>query len=139
MDTHLDRRLAIRDSKELGWVLSEIRHVRGNTQQEVSNGVGMDRTQLAHLEAGRHGRYLTNLLAVLHQLGATLVIEWSVPVQDQEGGTDSPQPRAGLPSASARLTEVERQTKAMQRALAPITAKIEELRTARDQGASTDR
>ncbi len=78
MNTFDQRRAEIKSSQSLGWVLAELRAVTGETQQQTADAVGLDRSQLAHLEAGRSGRYLANLLEVLNHLGANLVVEWEV-------------------------------------------------------------
>lgn len=84
MTTH---RRTIRDAKSLGAALAQVRTQRNATQTETAAAVGLDRSQLAHLEAGRSGRFLANVLAVLTRLDARIVIEWSVP-QDENGVSD---------------------------------------------------
>ena len=61
---------------ELGTVISELRALRRKTQFEVASALSIDRSQLAHLEGGRSGRYLAHLLNILEHLGAELQIHW---------------------------------------------------------------
>jgi transcriptional regulator with XRE-family HTH domain len=156
MDTSLERRAVISDATQLGWVLSEIRAIRGRAQRDTANAVGMDRTQLAHLEAGRSGRYLANLLELLDHLGGTLVVEWKVPARTSDSAESTEAstrpaseseptatsmrvaPRAkairsfGKSNANMEATQemsqnVAKQIEAMQRAMAPTRALIEEI------------
>ena len=155
MDTIVARRAVIRDAAQLGWVLSELRAVNGSTQQRTADAVGMDRTQIAHLEAGRSGRYLTNLLEVLDHLGGSFVIEWNLPhpsAQTDELIPDGVADTSTLPVAGGRdrslkvqsvdsialtpaVSEAVRrsiepalaQAEAMRRALAPMLAQMEEM------------
>jgi transcriptional regulator with XRE-family HTH domain len=156
MDTSVQRRVDVRAADQLGWVLSEIRGVRGATQQATADAVGMDRTQLAHLEAGRSGRYLANLLDLLGHLGASLVVEWNVPVDASKAAqsdetvtnpkTASLLPRtseqiqtAGVRSGTHRLSnDAAGQSEAMRRALAPTLAMIEALNPAIDVTATAE-
>jgi transcriptional regulator with XRE-family HTH domain len=66
----------IQNPEELGVVIAELRSLRRKTQFEVSSALGIDRSQLAHLEGGRSGRYLAHLLNILEHLGAELQIQW---------------------------------------------------------------
>lgn len=77
-----DRRVVLRSSADLGFALGEIRVDRERTQAHVAASVGMDRSQLAHLEAGRKGRFLDNLLALVGELDAQITIAWSVPERE---------------------------------------------------------
>jgi transcriptional regulator with XRE-family HTH domain len=70
------RQCQIRTPDELGNVISELRSHRRKTQFEVASALGIDRSQLAHLEGGRSGRYLAHLLNILDHLGAELRIYW---------------------------------------------------------------
>jgi transcriptional regulator with XRE-family HTH domain len=66
----------IHTPSELGNVISELRSSRRKTQFEVASALAIDRSQLAHLEGGRSGRYLAHLLNILDHLGAELQIHW---------------------------------------------------------------
>jgi transcriptional regulator with XRE-family HTH domain len=79
---------------ELGSAISELRSLRRKTQSEVATALSVDRSQLAHLEGGRSGRYLAHLLNILDFLGAELHIHWKV----DPAGTKAP--LASRPSTS---------------------------------------
>jgi transcriptional regulator with XRE-family HTH domain len=70
------RQRQIRTPDELGTVISELRSHRRKTQFELASALGIDRSQLAHLEGGRSGRYLAHLLNIVDHLGAELQIYW---------------------------------------------------------------
>jgi transcriptional regulator with XRE-family HTH domain len=92
----------IHSPEELGAVISELRSLRRKTQFEVSAALSIDRSQLAHLEGGRSGRYLAHLLDILNHLGAELQIHW--PTQD---GSSSPAPTRA-PKLSSQAKEAKR-------------------------------
>lgn len=75
MATH---RWTLREPRDLGAALAEVRMQRGRTQTDTAAAAELDRTQLAHLETGRSGRFLANVFAVLRSLDARITIEWSV-------------------------------------------------------------
>jgi transcriptional regulator with XRE-family HTH domain len=131
MDTASVRKAVIRDAASLGWVLSELRGINGATQQRTAEAVGMDRTQIAHLEAGRSGRYLTNLLDLLDHLGGTLVVEWTLQQRSSlEVESNPSSPVASTEETRSALAPVRAQTEAMQRALAPVRAQTEAMQRA---------
>ena len=72
-----ERTTVLRSASDLGFALAEIRSDSDRTQAQVAESVGMDRSQLAHLEAGRTGRFLDNVLMLLGELGAEITIRWS--------------------------------------------------------------
>jgi transcriptional regulator with XRE-family HTH domain len=84
---------------ELGSVISELRSHRRKTQFEVASALAIDRSQLAHLEGGRSGRYLAHLLNILDHLGAELQVHWPSEAADQQPGQPANQPaHQGAPS-----------------------------------------
>lgn len=85
----------IRTPDELGNVISELRSLRRKTQFEVASALGIDRSQLAHLEGGRSGRYLAHLLNILEHLGADLQIHWPT--------NDAANPAAVVPLSKPKL------------------------------------
>ena len=87
MATNPTRTVSLRSAADLGFALAEIRSDRDRTQAQVAQSVGMDRSQLAHLEAGRTGRFLDNVLVLLADLGAEVTIRWSISDPDVEGTT----------------------------------------------------
>ncbi len=93
-----ERERAVRTPKEFGEALSEVRAHRNSTQAEVANLAGIDRSQLAHMEGGRAGRYLENVFAILGHLGAVMSISWNV---------DPPDPEESEPILVAQSTEHE--------------------------------
>lgn len=107
MPTNATRTVTLRSAADLGFALAEIRSDRGRTQAQVAQSVGMDRSQLAHLEAGRTGRFLDNVLVPLAELGAEVTIRWSISDPDVE---ETPTVTAALaaPSTAARLAPVRR-------------------------------
>jgi transcriptional regulator with XRE-family HTH domain len=91
----------IHSPEELGSVISELRSLRRKTQFEVSAALSIDRSQLAHLEGGRSGRYLAHLLDILSHLGAELQIHWPTP-----HGSSSP-----APTRAPKVTSQPREAK----------------------------
>ncbi len=99
----------IHSPSELGSAISELRSNRRKTQFEVASALAIDRSQLAHLEGGRSGRYLAHLLNILDHLGAELQIHWSGDPASQPGpmvsNDDAPnQPGTQAKEASADPT-----------------------------------
>jgi transcriptional regulator with XRE-family HTH domain len=84
------QRRHIHTPDELGAVISELRTLRRKTQFEVSAALSIDRSQLAHLEGGRSGRYLAHLLDILDHLGAELQIHWPTPAGSSSAGSTRP-------------------------------------------------
>ena len=142
-----ERTVVLRSASDLGFALAEIRSDRDRTQAQVAKSVGMDRSQLAHLEAGRTGRFLDNVLMLLGELGAEITIRWSISdtnvdetntetaaVSGQSGGArlapvggnqvvpqSSGEPTTRQIEPRTRLGEqFRRQQEAMERVLAPI-------------------
>ena len=157
MATNPTRTVSLRSAADLGFALAEIRSDRDRTQAQVAQSVGMDRSQLAHLEAGRTGRFLDNVLVLLAELGAEVTIRWSISDPEVEETTTV---TAALPAppTAARLAPVRRnrvvppsigesttrpveprnrlgeqfrrQQEAMERALAPIRRQAEAMERA---------
>ena len=75
-----DQERQVTTPSELGAALAELRTQRRKTQFELSTSLGIDRSQLAHLEGGRSGRFLAHLLNILDHLGAELRIHWPAEV-----------------------------------------------------------
>ncbi len=86
---------------ELGNAISELRSLRRKTQFEVASALTIDRSQLAHLEGGRSGRYLAHLLNILDHLGAELRIQWPADLSDTASISNS---LGSASSASAPAT-----------------------------------
>ncbi len=84
------RTVVLRSSSDLGFALREIRGDRGRTQAHVSASIGLDRSQLAHMEAGRSGRFVANLLAILDELGAQVSLSWAIADGDARSNVDDP-------------------------------------------------
>lgn len=107
MTTNPTRTVTLRSAADLGFALAEIRSDRDRTQAQVAQSVGMDRSQLAHLEAGRTGRFLDNVLVLLAELGAEVTIRWSISDPDVE---ETMTVTAALPAppTAARLAPVRR-------------------------------
>jgi transcriptional regulator with XRE-family HTH domain len=84
----------------LGAVISELRSLRRKTQFEVSSALGIDRSQLAHLEGGRSGRYLAHLLNILEHLGAELQIHWPDAPVEATPPLRATRPRSQVPPPS---------------------------------------
>lgn len=147
-----ERSIVLRSASDLGFGLAEIRSDRHRTQAQVAESVGMDRSQLAHLEAGRTGRFLDNVLVLLGELGAEITIRWSIsdPTIDETNTETAVVPGASSgarlapvggnrvgPRSSAETTtrqveplgrlgeQLRRQQEAMERALAPIRRQAE--------------
>ncbi len=59
--------------------LAEARSASRQTQAEVANAAGINRSQYAHLEAGRSGRFLAHLFRILRALDAEIHISWQAP------------------------------------------------------------
>lgn len=158
--------MVLRAASDLGFALSEIRGDRDRTQAQVAESVSMDRTQLAHLEAGRTGRFLENVLVLLAELGAEVTIRWSISDPDVEETTavtaalPAPPTRASrvpvrgnrmVPpsiddSATTRVEpsirvgeQVRRQQEAMERALAPIRRQAAAMERDEDSDKSVER
>ncbi len=152
-----ERAIVLRAASDLGFALAEIRGDRARTQAQVAQSVGMDRTQLAHLEAGRTGRFLENVLVLLAELGAEVTIRWSISDPDLEETTTVtaalPAPpttprleplggnRVVPPSINDAATprveplirlgeQFRRQQEAMERALAPMRRQAEAMERA---------
>ncbi len=93
---------------ELGTTLAELRTHRRKTQFEVSTALGIDRSQLAHLEGGRSGRFLAHLLNILDHLGAELLIQWPADTPststDRQAGSGAPATTAAGPTPSPEPT-----------------------------------
>ena len=152
-----ERTIVLRSASDLGFALAEIRSDSDRTQTQVAESVGMDRSQLAHLEAGRTGRFLDNVLVLLGELGAEITIRWSISDPNIDEATTENALVAG-PSTEARLAPVDgtrvvpqsrretptrqvepgrhlgaqfrRQQEAMERALAPIRQQAEAMERA---------
>ncbi len=123
MDT-LHRRAEVRSADDLGWVLAEVRGQRHETQTSIAQSLAMNRTQLAHLEAGRSGRYLANLLDLLERLDARLVIEWTVATDTTEptdaASVVTPTRRVRNKPVDELSNGIQEQVFAMMKALEPI-------------------
>lgn len=157
MTTQFTRTVTLRSAADLGFALAEIRSDRDRTQAQVAQSVGMDRSQLAHLEAGRTGRFLDNVLVLLAELGAEVTIRWSISDPDVEetmtGTAALPAPPTAARLAPVRRNRVvpqsigesttqqveplislgeqfRRQAEAMERALAPIRRQAEAMERA---------
>ena len=157
MTTNPTRTVTLRSAADLGFALAEIRSDRDRTQAQVAQSVGMDRSQLAHLEAGRTGRFLDNVLVLLAELGAEVTIRWSISDPDVEetmtGTAALPAPPTAARLAPVRRNRVvpqsigesttqqveplislgeqfRRQAEAMERALAPIRREAEAMERA---------
>jgi DNA-binding XRE family transcriptional regulator len=61
------------DARELGRGIADLRKVRGMTQEELAEWLGVDRTTVVRLEAGSTGP-LRRLMEALSILGADIVI-----------------------------------------------------------------
>ena len=90
---------------ELGSAISELRSLRRKTQSEVATALSIDRSQLAHLEGGRSGRYLLHLLNILDCLGAELHIHWQA---DPAAAKAPAAPAASRPSTSKATSLISR-------------------------------
>jgi transcriptional regulator with XRE-family HTH domain len=96
-----DRRVTT--PNELGTVISELRTHRRKTQFEVSTALAIDRSQLAHLEGGRAGRYLSHLLNILDHLDAEIHIHWRTDTNEPTEPVQPPRP----PAARAKVAEAK--------------------------------
>lgn len=67
-------RVTIRSGADLGRAIAAVRADRGLTQADLARSVGMDRSWLAKLEAGRSATVLEHLLRLLRRLGATVTV-----------------------------------------------------------------
>ncbi len=76
------RRFSVRSSADIGRTIAEARHERGLTQAALSDRVGMERTYLARLEAGRSTIQIERVLALLRELGVTLTAVLDTAVGD---------------------------------------------------------
>lgn len=68
------RTWVISDGPDLGRAVSEIRRLRGWTQEALAANAGIERTYLAKLEAGASVRFLERALRALRRLGATVTV-----------------------------------------------------------------
>lgn len=147
-----DRSVVLRSSPDLGFALREVRADRARTQADVAASVGLDRSQLAHMETGRAGRFLDNLLGLLGELGAQITITWSVPdrsevspvaepIDREVHEVDEDQAARSHRGVAARIIrspavtsseqfgeQFRRQHEAMQRVLEPILRQQEAMR-----------
>ena len=62
-----------RDARQLGQAVSDLRKLRGMTQEELAEWLSVDRTTVVRLEAGTLNA-LQRLMAALSVLGADLVV-----------------------------------------------------------------
>lgn len=65
----------IRSTSDLGRAIAGARELRGLTQQELADDLGVDRTYLARLESKADALILERSLRALRRLGATVTIE----------------------------------------------------------------
>lgn len=63
------RSFAIRSGRDLGATIAEARRERGLTQEQLADEIGLERTYLARLEAGKSVQLLDRALRALRQLG----------------------------------------------------------------------
>ena len=84
----MERRWTVRSGTDLGHAIAEIRTTRELTQQQLADHVGLSRSWLAKLEAGRSAVVLDHLLRVLRRLGATVTITFDD--TDPGGSTAAP-------------------------------------------------
>ena len=66
------RRYSIRSGRDLGRTIAEARRVRGLTQEQLAEQLGMERTYLARLEAGKSVKLLDRALLAMRHLGVDL-------------------------------------------------------------------
>jgi DNA-binding XRE family transcriptional regulator len=66
-------RRRLRDARQLGQAVSDLRKLRGMTQEELAEWLSVDRTTVVRLEAGRLSA-LQRLMSAFSVLGADLVV-----------------------------------------------------------------
>jgi transcriptional regulator with XRE-family HTH domain len=70
-------RWVVRQGRDLGAAIAEIRRQRGLTQEDLAETVGLDRTYLARLEAGSSVQLLDRAMLLLRRLGADVTVSWT--------------------------------------------------------------
>jgi transcriptional regulator with XRE-family HTH domain len=80
------RQVELRDGADFGLAISEIRHARGWTQEEMARklGIGLTRSYLAALESGRTTRAMEHYFHILRRCGATVIVNFD----PTDGGDD---------------------------------------------------
>jgi transcriptional regulator with XRE-family HTH domain len=116
--TDSGQRRHIHSPDELGAVISELRTLRRKTQFEVSAALSIDRSQLAHLEGGRSGRYLAHLLDILDHLGAELQVHWPTPSGSSSAGSTRPPKATSQPKGPKEAKEAKEANEAKEHKVA---------------------
>ncbi len=70
---------SVRSGEDLGRAMAGVRRRRGLSQEEAARQVGLDRSYLAKLEAGRSSSSLEHVLRTLRRLGATVTVVFEDP------------------------------------------------------------
>ena len=65
----------VRQTGDLGRAIADIRIERGLTQEQLAASIGVGRSYLAKIEAGRSASLLNRILRLLRRLGATVTVE----------------------------------------------------------------
>jgi len=68
------RTAKIRSARDLGSAIAEARHLRGLTQAELSESVGMHRSYLAAIETGASVALLDRVFRICRRLGVEVTV-----------------------------------------------------------------
>lgn len=71
------RRFVVRDGRDLGAAIAELRHDAGLTQSAFAERAGLSRSYLSKLEAGRTTKLLDHLLRAIRRAGGTVTVTWN--------------------------------------------------------------
>lgn len=80
-----ERQWDIRSGSDLARTIAEIRHLRGMTQAQFADEVGLGRGYLSMIEAGRTSSVLEHMLRALRRSGAKVTV--TLPEHDDDAAT----------------------------------------------------
>lgn len=70
--------LAARKPKDVAAVIQAAREDKGLSQSELAERLAFSRDYMVDLESGRPNLYVTRLFRVLHELGITVTLEYTI-------------------------------------------------------------
>ena len=79
-------RAEVHDTSTLGFALQQARLVKGLTQRQLAEQLGVSQRYIWELEAGKESLAITRLLGALKATGATLYIDVPEPTEDYDRG-----------------------------------------------------